>query len=46
MRKVLPFIIEAASVEDANNVDIDSYRLSERISAEKGVYVFVRRANK
>lgn len=40
------FIIEAAHAAEANNVDMTKYRLSERLSAERGVYVFLRRGGK
>lgn len=40
------FIIEAANVEHANKVDTEKYRLSEKLSAERGVYVFLRRGGK
>jgi len=35
MRKT---IIECETIEEANNVNFEDYRLSENISAKKGVY--------
>jgi hypothetical protein len=32
--------LEVASVEEANNVDLNTYTFLERLSAQKGVYCF------
>ena len=38
--------IECNTVEEANQVDLTTYRFSERLSAKKGIYCFVLRASK
>jgi hypothetical protein len=40
-----PFIVEATTVEAANRIDTDKYRLSEKLS-EHGWYVFLRRGGR
>lgn len=39
-----PNFIELGTVEEANQVNIAKYRLSESMSAKRGCYVFLKRA--
>lgn len=39
------FILEIGDYMEANKVDLEVYRF-ERFSETKGVYIFIRRANK
>ena len=41
-----PTFIESETIEDANKVDIEKYRLIERLSAERNKFVFIKRANR
>jgi hypothetical protein len=38
-----PFIVEAHTQEEANNINTELYRF-ERFSESKGVYIFVKRS--
>jgi len=41
-----PNFIEKETVQEANEVDLNIYRWSERMSAKTGKYVFILRAVK
>lgn len=41
-----PFLVECESVQEANRVNLEVYRFSERLSAEMRKYVFLRRGGK
>lgn len=44
-KQIEPFILEAKNAEEANMVNLDTYRF-ERYSDSKGVYIFVKRKDK
>lgn len=45
-RKATSFLVECATVDEANAMDLGVYRFSERLSAERRSFVFVRRGGK
>ena len=40
------FIVEATTVEEANQIDTTLYRLSERLSEARRSFIFLRRSGK
>ncbi len=41
-----PFIVECRSVEEANGIDMDKYRISERMSESRSSFIFLKRGGR